>query len=110
MIAVARQKAAQAGLSIDFQVAPIEALPFPNATLDVVLSSLMMHHLPDDLKAVGLAEVRRVLKPGGRLLIVDFTHPRGWLSRLAMRILLHGRLARGFQNLPGILATAGFAT
>jgi len=108
MIAVARKKATRAGLTIDYRIAAIEALPFADGSFDVVLSSLMMHHLPDDLKAVGLAEVRRVLKPGGRLLIVEFMRPRGLLARLAMRVLLHARLARGFQNLPAILAAAGF--
>jgi len=44
MIAVARQKAAQANLDIDYRVAGVEALPFADATFDVVLSSLMMHH------------------------------------------------------------------
>ena len=61
------------------------------------------------MKSAGLAEVRRVLKPGGRLLIVDFQQPHGWLSRLAARLVLHGGIARGFQNLPAILAAAGFA-
>jgi demethylmenaquinone methyltransferase/2-methoxy-6-polyprenyl-1,4-benzoquinol methylase/phosphoethanolamine N-methyltransferase len=109
MIAVAQKKAARDGLDIDYRVATIETLPFPDASFDVVLSSLMMHHLPDDLKTLGLAEVRRVLKPGGRLLIVDFTRPSGWLSRLGMRLLLHGRLMRGFQNVPGMVVAAGFA-
>jgi demethylmenaquinone methyltransferase/2-methoxy-6-polyprenyl-1,4-benzoquinol methylase/phosphoethanolamine N-methyltransferase len=109
MIAVAQHKAARAGLDIDYRVGAIEALPYPEASFDVVLSSLMMHHLPDDLKSAGLAEVRRVLKPGGRLLIVDFTRPRGWLSRLAMLLLLHGHLGRGFEDLAGIVAGAGFA-
>jgi len=72
MIDVARGKAARARSEVDFRVAVIEQLPFPDGSFDVVLSSLMMHHLPDDLKPQALAEVRRVVKPGGRLLIVDF--------------------------------------
>ena len=98
MIDVASKKAARAGLDIDYRVAAIEALPYPDSSFDVVLSSLMMHHLPDELKSAGLAEVRRVLKPGGRLLIVDFKRPRRWLSRLAMRLVLHGHLGRGFEQ------------
>ncbi len=72
MIEVAKEKAAKAGAEIDFQVALIEAIPFPDASFDLVTSSLMLHHLPDDLKRKGFAEIRRVLKPGGRFLAMDF--------------------------------------
>jgi ubiquinone/menaquinone biosynthesis C-methylase UbiE len=72
MIEVAEVKAAQAGSDIDFQVALIEAIPFPDATFELVTSSLMLHHLPDDLKRTGLDEIRRVLKPGGRFMAMDF--------------------------------------
>jgi len=50
----------------------IEAPPYPDDHFDVVLSSLMLHHLPDELKRRGFAEVRRVLRPGGRFVAVDF--------------------------------------
>src|SRR5215831_2831351 len=71
-IARARSKARRADLAIDFRVAAIEALPFPLGSFDVVTSTLMMHHLPEDLKRQGLAEILRVLKPGGRLVVCDF--------------------------------------
>jgi ubiquinone/menaquinone biosynthesis C-methylase UbiE len=109
MIAVARRKAARAGLSIDYRVAAIEALPFADASFDVVLSSLMMHHLPPDLKALGLGEVRRVLKPGGRLLIVDLKRPSGLLERLSLGGLIHHGIGSGVQDLPPVVAAAGFA-
>jgi ubiquinone/menaquinone biosynthesis C-methylase UbiE len=71
MIETARRKAAHAQVNVDFRIGVIEQLPYPDASFDVVLSSLMMHHLPADLKPIGLAEIRRVLKPAGRLIIVD---------------------------------------
>lgn len=73
-IAHARAKAARRHVDVDFQVGVIERLPFFDQTFDVVLSTLMMHHLPAPLKNQGLAEIARVLKPGGRLIIADFTH------------------------------------
>src|SRR5262245_6452620 len=71
MIALARRRAA-AGAEARFEVGVIEALPYPDDHFDVVLSSLTLHHLPDDLKRRGLAEIRRVLKPAARVLAVDF--------------------------------------
>jgi ubiquinone/menaquinone biosynthesis C-methylase UbiE len=108
MIAVAHDKAQQKGVAIDFEVGVIEAIPFPDDSFDVVLSSLMMHHLPDALKARGLAEIRRVLKPGGRLLIVDFKRPTSHFGHVVMTALLHGHLQTGVQDLPAKLAAAGF--
>jgi len=72
MIEQARRKATRAGVDAGFEVAPIEGLLFPDARFDLVVSSFMLHHLPDGVKRKGLAEVRRVLKPGGRFLAVDF--------------------------------------
>ncbi len=96
MIARARSKATRRALSVDFQVGVIERLPYPDGSFDVVLSSLMMHHLPDDLKREGMAEIARVLKPGGRLLVLDAMSPSGpWRSSI--------------QDQPALMREAGFA-
>ena len=109
MIDVARKKAARKKLDIDFRVGVIESLPFPDSSLDVVTSSLMMHHLPEDLKVRGLAETYRVLKPGGRLLIADFMRPTGsFLNHLFIAFTRHQGLKSGIEDLQKLLKGAGF--
>jgi len=110
MIAVARNKAARKGLEIDFRVGVIESLPFTDASIDVVTSSLMMHHLPDELKARGLAEIYRILKPDGRLLIADFMRPTGsFFNHLFIAFTRHQGLESGIEDLPTWLEEAGFS-
>ena len=70
----ARKKARGLRRRIDFRQGTIESIPFDDESLDAVTSTLMMHHLPIDLQARGLAELARVLKPGGRIVIADFSH------------------------------------
>jgi ubiquinone/menaquinone biosynthesis C-methylase UbiE len=104
-IARARAKAARCHLPIEFQIGVIEQLAFPDQTFDVVLSTLMMHHLPASQKAQGLAEIARVLKPNGRLVIADFT-------RKQERVGLAARFHAGGSNLhelAALVADAGFA-
>lgn len=76
MIERARMKATKAGVAIDFREASADALPFADATLDAVLSTVMLHHLPRAVRGNALGEMCRVLKPGGRTLIIDFAGSR----------------------------------
>ncbi len=103
-LACARSKAARRNLPIDFQIGTIEQLAFSDQTFDVVLSTLMMHHLPDSIKRQGLTEIARVLKPGGRLVIADFKHKKERQGRAA-RFHAGGS---SMQDLATIVADAGF--
>ena len=103
-IARALAKAARHDVPIAFQVGVIEQLAFPDQMFDVVFSTLMMHHLPASLKAQGLAEIDRVLKPGGRVIIADF-------ARKQERTGLAARFHAGGSSLPelaALVADAGF--
>jgi ubiquinone/menaquinone biosynthesis C-methylase UbiE len=86
----------------------IEALTFPDHSFDVVFSSLMMHHLPAEVKQRGLAEIARVLKPGGTLVIVDMKQASGHREQLIKTFLLHGSMGNGVQQLTPLLEQAGF--
>ncbi|MET1005596.1 MAG: methyltransferase domain-containing protein [Propionibacteriaceae bacterium] len=68
---LARRKAARAKLPIRYEQAFAGALPAPDEAFDRVLSSFMLHHLPDGERQQALREVRRVLHPGGQLHVVD---------------------------------------
>jgi ubiquinone/menaquinone biosynthesis C-methylase UbiE len=93
MIERARKKAKRAQSAVVFRTAMAESLPFETSRFDVVLSTVMLHHLPRAVRAQAVQEARRVLKPGGRLLIVDFgkrtQNHRGLMAHLHR----HGRVS-----------------
>jgi ubiquinone/menaquinone biosynthesis C-methylase UbiE len=67
MIALAQKRG-----GASYAVAGVEKIPSQDAHYDVVLASLMLHHLTPEAEQRGLDEIRRVLKPGGRLVVGEF--------------------------------------
>ena len=110
MIDVARNNAKRSNLEAVFEVGLIETIAQPDATFDVVISRLVMHHLPDDVKRRGFAEILRVLKPGGHIFLVDFNPPSNpILFHIVSALIGHGTMMQSsVQDLLPLLAEAGF--
>jgi ubiquinone/menaquinone biosynthesis C-methylase UbiE len=105
MIARADRKAKKAGIEVVFKNGVVEALPFPDAQFDVVFSTLMLHHLPREAREKCAREMRRVLKPGGRVLAVDFSSPQKKRSLLAHFHHRHGHVE--LRDMIALLSEAG---
>jgi ubiquinone/menaquinone biosynthesis C-methylase UbiE len=97
--------------SITYQVGTAESLDFEDESFDVVTSSLMIHHLPHELRVPALREMHRVLRPGGRLLIGEFRPPHSRLGkRLVGAITSPVMLEDQRETLPALIREAGFVT
>ena len=108
MIDVACKKAKRERSTARFEPAAIESLPFTDGTFDLATSTFMLHHLPEDVQSKGLAEVRRVLKQGGRLVIADFSSENGSFLGHLLSLLGHAH-GNTFPALEAKLRAAGFA-
>jgi ubiquinone/menaquinone biosynthesis C-methylase UbiE len=69
MLAIARRRATDLGREADLRVGDAQTLPFPDASFDTVVCALSLCTIPDP--AAAIAEMKRVLVPGGRLLLLD---------------------------------------
>jgi len=107
MIDRARTLAARGRSEVEYLVATAESLPFDDDAFDVVVSRLVFHHLPGDVKEQALSEIARVLKPGGRLLIADFASPAAKRAHHIAAHLLGNHPAAG-ATLGKQISDAGF--
>lgn len=110
MVAAARHNAEAAGIgNVDFREGLLEALPVETGWADVVISNGVLNLVPD--KAAALAEMHRVLVPGGRLLMADIVLERAVSASSKQDVSLWtGCIAGGLlaDELVGLVAAAGF--
>ncbi len=85
MLELARARAAALGVSVDLRLADATHLPFEDASFDTVVSTLALCTIPDPDAAV--AEGHRVLRPGGRFVLLDHVRSPAWPVRLVQRLL-----------------------
>ncbi len=109
-INIARKKAKRSGSEAVFEVGLIEKIAYPDATFDVIISRLVIHHLPDDLKRRGFKEIYRVLKPGGHVFLADFKPPTNpILAHVALALVGHRMMMHSnVWDIPPMLAETGF--
>jgi ubiquinone/menaquinone biosynthesis C-methylase UbiE len=88
--------------AIQFQQAMAEELPFPNASFDLVFSTMTFHHWSNQTR--GIAEVARILTPGGRWVLADFV-ASGFMRQVRSLLRLHQFPERA--DLEGMLSDAG---
>ncbi len=85
MLALARRRASDLGREVDLRVGDAQALDLPAARFDTVVATLALSSIPDERHA--LAEARRVLRPGGRLLLLEHVRSALLPVRLLQRLL-----------------------
>lgn len=112
ILEIARRKASDAGVDVDFESGLSTELPYDAGSFDRVLSTLFFHHLMPEDKRKTLAEIRRVLRPGGQLHVADFTVPVDPLQRLlSWQVRVFDGVERTRENftgrLPALVAETG---
>jgi ubiquinone/menaquinone biosynthesis C-methylase UbiE len=85
MLEIARKAAADLGRTIDVRVGDAQALDFPDQSFDTVVCTLALCTIPDDRAAV--SETKRVLRPGGRFLLLEHVRSPNALIRFGERLL-----------------------
>jgi ubiquinone/menaquinone biosynthesis C-methylase UbiE len=109
MIEASQRKAAEANEEITFRSGSIDDIPFSENQFDVVMCSFMIFHMSETTRRKGIAEIHRVLKPQGRLLVLDMALPAQPLPRAIAKMLFGGMLEHELQELRPLMEASGFS-
>lgn len=106
MLAAARRKARRAGLEIELRIADAAELPFDNERCDVVTVATVLHMAPESRRRLCVREAFRVLRSGGRLLLIDYAGDPRKRSGLIAQHGAHGRF--DLHDVGDVLSQEGF--
>jgi len=109
MLAVARRKL---GAAAELHLGDASHMPYPEALFDLVTIVLVLHEMPPLLRSAVLQECRRVVKPGGRIMLMDYHFgphplPRGWLWKMVVTAMELSAGRRHFANYRDFIARRG---
>jgi len=99
VLGIAREKSR--GLNIQWDEGLASSLPYPDSVFDRVVSSLVIHHLTTDDKRSAFKEMYRVLKPQGKVHILDFGAPHSFIPRWMTKYMR--RLEETADNFDGLI-------
>ena len=97
MLELARRQADQLGRKVDLRLGDAQALDLPDASFDTVVCTLSLCAIPDERRAV--AEMRRMLRPGGRLLLLDHVAAAPRPARAIQWLLERATIPLGGEHL-----------
>jgi ubiquinone/menaquinone biosynthesis C-methylase UbiE len=108
MVHLARKRARSSCPAADIRQAPAQELPFEDGFFDAVVSMLVIHHIDNDVeKRRAFSEMRRVLRGGGRLVIIDFLSDGG-NPGLFSRAMSGHMPGGGAERYPALMRSSGF--
>lgn len=96
MLEIARKRAGRLGRAVDLRQGDAQALEFGDASFDTVVCTFSLCAIPDDRKAV--AEMARVMRPGGLLLLADHVEALPWYARAAQALIEVGSIPAGGEH------------
>jgi ubiquinone/menaquinone biosynthesis C-methylase UbiE len=105
---VSQASESRSGAGARYLVGFAESLALEDGSFDVVTSSLALHHIDEDQRHAAAAEMARVLRPGGRVLVADFRPPSGRLGQWFVRNVVGlGMASNPVDTIAPLLAGAG---
>lgn len=117
ILKIAKNKTIKENLKIEFIKTSSNKLPFNDSSFDIVVSSLVFHHLPLDVKKQTIGEVKRILRKGGQFLLVDFGKTNNLWINIFYRLVKFLRIEESTTlkdnvegKLPILLKQFGFKT